>query len=81
RLMIDWIKAVLVGVSVILFSFEKEDDIQYFQSLTIPIADSTDVMVVCIDDSLENQFYKVRIKVIGPGHWNELPCFRNWMIR
>ncbi|MEX0884149.1 MAG: hypothetical protein WDZ72_11810 [Cyclobacteriaceae bacterium] len=53
--MIDWIKAVLVGVSVILFSFENGEDIRYFQPSTIPIVDSTDVVSVSINDSLADQ--------------------------
>lgn len=45
----------MVGVSLILFSLENGDDIRYFQSSTIPIRDSTDVISVSINDSLESQ--------------------------
>ena len=53
--MIVWIKGLLVGISWILFSFESGEDIRYFQSSTMPIGDSTDVMTVSIIDSLAGQ--------------------------
>jgi hypothetical protein len=55
--MINWIKGLWVGVSLILLCFRNGDDIRYFQPATLPIEDSTDVITVSIvsfDDSLES---------------------------
>jgi hypothetical protein len=49
--MINWVKGVFVGVSLILFSLENGDDIRYFHLSTIPVGDSTDVITVSIGDS------------------------------
>ncbi|SEJ65730.1 hypothetical protein SAMN05192553_107114 [Cyclobacterium xiamenense] len=53
--MIHWIKGFLIGLSLILFFYEKEEDIRYFQPATIPIADSSRLITVSINDSLYRQ--------------------------
>ncbi|MDN3690468.1 hypothetical protein [Cyclobacterium jeungdonense] len=53
--MINWIKSVLVGISIILFSLEYGEGIRYFQPSTIPVADSTEVITVSIKDSPEGE--------------------------
>jgi hypothetical protein len=49
--MINWIKAGVVMISLILFSLENGEDVRYFHSSTIPFVDSKDVITVSIGDS------------------------------
>jgi len=51
--MINWF--IWVGMSLILFSYENGEDIRYFQPSTLPIADSTDIKVVSVAGTIENQ--------------------------
>lgn len=53
--MINWIKGFLIGLSLILFFYEKEEDIRYFQASTISIADSSSMITISINDSLYRQ--------------------------
>lgn len=53
--MINWIKGFLIGLSLILYFYEKEEDIRYFQPATISIADSSRLITVSINDSLYRQ--------------------------
>lgn len=53
--MIHWIKGFLIGLSLILFFYEKEEDIRYFQPATISIADSSRLITVSLNDSLYRQ--------------------------
>ena len=45
----------MIGLTLLLFSYENEEDIRYFQPPTMPLSDSTDVMVAPIYDSLASQ--------------------------
>jgi hypothetical protein len=53
--MIHWIKGFLIGLSLIQFFYEKGEDIRYFQPATLPIADSSRLITVSINDSLYRQ--------------------------
>ncbi|EPR68295.1 hypothetical protein [Cyclobacterium qasimii] len=80
--MINWIKGLLVGALLLPFSFENGEDIRYFQQSTIPLTDSTDVIVSSIYDSLSNQdIYQVKTSTGTPVHYyielQEGVCFEN----
>ncbi|MDO6435760.1 hypothetical protein Q4534_00010 [Cyclobacterium sp. 1_MG-2023] len=80
--MINWIKGLLVGALLLPFSFENGEDIRYFQQSTIPLTDSSDVIVTSVYDSLSNQdIYQVKTSTGTPVHYyielKEGVCFEN----
>lgn len=80
--MINWIKGLLVGALLLPFSFENGEDIRYFQQSTIPLTDSSEVIVTSIYDSLSSQdIYQVKTSTGTPVHYyivfQEGVCFEN----
>lgn len=68
--MVIWIKSFLVGVLIILFSLDYGEDIRYFESSTIPVADSTEVITVSIEDPPEGEeIFLVRTSSGTPLHY------------
>jgi hypothetical protein len=68
--MINWVKGVFVGMSLILFSLENGEDIRYFHSPTIPYVDSTDVKTVSIGDSPDdNEVFLSQMSDGTPLHY------------
>jgi hypothetical protein len=68
--MINCIKSLLIGLTLLLFSLESEEDIRYFQEATIPIGDSLKVTMVSINDSLAGQdIIQVRSEGGIPAHY------------
>tara|TARA_R110002096_G_scaffold246973_6_gene439367 strand:+ start:279 stop:1388 length:1110 start_codon:yes stop_codon:yes gene_type:complete len=80
--MINWIKGLLVGALLLPFSFENGEGIRYFQSSSIPLIDSTDLIISTINDSILNLDIKQVTKSDGtPLHYfielKEGVCFEN----
>ncbi|WP_339924553.1 hypothetical protein [uncultured Cyclobacterium sp.] len=80
--MINWIKGLLVGALLLPFTFENGADIRYFQQSTMPLSDSSDVIVSSIYDSLANRdIYQVKTSTGTPVHYyielQEGVCFEN----
>lgn len=72
----------MVGALLLPFSFENGEDIRYFQSSTIPLIDSTDLIISTINDSILNLDIKQVTKSDGtPLHYfielKEGVCFEN----
>ena len=66
----NWIRSLLIGLVMLLFSFENRTDIRYFQAATIPIGDSAKNITVSINDSLASQdLFQVRTESGIPAHY------------